>query len=75
MAAIGWMHRLDLLVFFMPKMLALTNPVAPNRPVVWTEGPDTATTPPDQRPPNIVLILADGECVGVWVWVSVWVWV
>ena len=31
------------------------------REVGWTPGPDTALAPPDQRPPNIVLILADGE--------------
>src|SRR5436305_1379595 len=34
-----------------------THPVAGNRPVHWAEGP--ATAPPGERPPNIVLILAD----------------
>lgn len=38
---------------------AITNPVQPNQPVAWAEGPATATTPPAQRPPNIILIVAD----------------
>ncbi len=33
------------------------DPVAPNRPVVWQPGP--AQAPTGQRPPNIILIVAD----------------
>jgi arylsulfatase A-like enzyme len=33
--------------------------VAPNRPVEWMQGPETAATAPAERPPNIVFILAD----------------
>ena len=33
--------------------------VAPNRPVEWMQGPETAATAPSERPPNIVFILAD----------------
>lgn len=33
--------------------------VAANHPVTWAEGPKTAAAPPEQRPPNIVFILAD----------------
>lgn len=33
--------------------------VEPNRPVVWQPGPDQSPTPANQRPPNIVLIVAD----------------
>jgi arylsulfatase A-like enzyme len=33
------------------------NPVGPNQPVVWQQGPTTA--PEGKRPPNIVLIVAD----------------
>ena len=33
--------------------------VAPNRPVDWMQGPETAATAPAERPPNIVFILAD----------------
>ena len=33
------------------------DPVRPNRPIVWQQGP--ATPPPGKRPPNIILIVAD----------------
>ncbi|THD35854.1 MAG: sulfatase [Sphingomonas sp.] len=33
--------------------------VADNHPVTWQQGPTMAATPIDQRPPNIVLIVAD----------------
>ena len=33
------------------------DPVQPNRPVVWQQGP--ATAPTGKRPPNIILIVAD----------------
>jgi arylsulfatase A-like enzyme len=38
---------------------SIRDPIQPNQPVQWQEGPATAAAPPDQRPPNIVLILAD----------------
>ncbi len=34
-----------------------TNPVQPNQPVTWAQGP--ATAPAGARPPNVVFILAD----------------
>ncbi|MBL0916189.1 MAG: sulfatase, partial [Sphingopyxis sp.] len=33
------------------------DPVQANRPVVWEQGPKTA--PAGQRPPNVILIVAD----------------
>ncbi|MGI9322846.1 MAG: sulfatase-like hydrolase/transferase, partial [Pseudomonadales bacterium] len=54
-----WMNRVNLLVWALPKVQAVVNPVAPNRPIEWQAGPATAKAPPDQRPPNIILILAD----------------
>ena len=45
---------------YLPGLIAvLRDPIGPTRDVVWTEGPARATAPPGQRPPNIVLILAD----------------
>jgi arylsulfatase A-like enzyme len=38
---------------------AITKPVGPNQPVEWSQGPDTPDLPPDERPPNIIVILAD----------------
>src|ERR1700733_1872919 len=33
--------------------------VAPNHAVTWQQGPDKAVVPADQRPPNVLVILAD----------------
>ena len=35
----------------------LKDPIGPNQPVVWQQGP--ATAPAGKRPPNVILILAD----------------
>lgn len=37
----------------------LTDPIGPHRTVEWEDGPATAEKPAVQRPPNIVVILAD----------------
>ena len=50
---------LDLLMTVVPIKNAAEHPVAPNRPVEWSQGPDTAELPPNERLPNIVVILAD----------------
>jgi len=57
--AIAWQNRLELLVWALPKVMKLRNPVPPNRPSDWQVGPDDATSSPAERPPNIILILAD----------------
>ena len=45
---------------YIPGMLSeWRDPIAPNQPVTWQQGPQTADTAPDKRPPNIVVILAD----------------
>ncbi len=52
---------LSILQKLMPIQNAKNNPVGPNQPVVWAQGPpDGPSVPdPDNRPPNIILILAD----------------
>ena len=35
------------------------NTIAPNRPIVWQQGPTTEAAAPSERPPNIVFILID----------------
>ncbi|TPE61851.1 sulfatase [Sandaracinobacter neustonicus] len=46
--------------YYTPGLIAAaTNPVQPNQPVNWSQGPATATTPAVKRPPNIILIVAD----------------
>src|SRR5579862_641169 len=44
--------------YYTPAIIAaITNPVQPNRPVTWEQGP--AQAPAGTRKPNIVFILAD----------------
>ena len=54
-----WANKLSLLVWALPRLQAVVNPVAPARPVEWQAGPAEAAAPPGERPPNIILILAD----------------
>ena len=54
-----WHNRLDILLSIAPTLRAWQLPVGPNQPVLWTQGPTLAAQPPSQRPPNIILILAD----------------
>lgn len=46
-----------------PSLLGLlgriTDPIGPHREVVWDVGPGVPAAPPDERPPNIVVILVD----------------
>ncbi len=37
----------------------IRDPIGANRPVTWQAGPDTPAQPPGERPPNVVVILAD----------------
>ena len=55
----GWQNRVGLLVWGAPKLLELTSPIADNRPINWSIGPDVAATTPAERPPNIILIVTD----------------
>jgi arylsulfatase A-like enzyme len=51
--------RLPLLLNVLGVATDLKHPRAPNRPVPWQAGPATAELPPAQRPPNVVIIMAD----------------
>ena len=59
LGAAAYHYRLELLMFAAPRLNDLLNPIGPNQPVVWSPGPEQATAPPLERPPNIVVILAD----------------
>jgi arylsulfatase A-like enzyme len=52
----GFLAR-DYVLLHLPGWLAPH--VYSNHPVNWQRGPDTAQTPADRRPPNIILIVAD----------------
>lgn len=56
---IGYQYRVELAVFAAPRLIALRDPVEPNRPVHWQPGPAEASAPPAARPPNVIVILAD----------------
>ena len=50
---------LDLIMTLWPIKNAADHPIGPNQPVEWSQGPDTAESSPSERPPNIIVILAD----------------
>jgi arylsulfatase A-like enzyme len=56
---VGWQNRVGLLVWGMPRVMNLVAPVADNIPLGWQVGPQIASLQPAERPPNIILILAD----------------
>ncbi len=46
--------------YYIPGILqSFRDPIQPNREVVWEKGPDTPAAAPADRPPNIILIVAD----------------
>ncbi len=49
----------NLLINMNATKIAIEHPVGPNIPVPWSQGPDTAALSPNERPPNIIVILAD----------------
>ncbi|MEM7018376.1 MAG: sulfatase-like hydrolase/transferase [Pseudomonadota bacterium] len=55
----AWQYRIELLVWGAPKIRSVLAPIPENVPTNWTKGPDTPTAPPNERPPNIILILTD----------------
>ena len=59
LAGVAWTQRLELLLWAAPKLVEWRNPVGPNVPIVWPAGPTEPQGPPEARPPNVVLILAD----------------
>ena len=51
--------RKQLILYYVATVARNATKVAPNREIVWQRGPENAVVPVAQRPPNIVLILAD----------------
>ena len=58
-AALAYLNRLTLLQYSLGWYNAIMFPRDDNRPVPWQAGPAQAAQPVAQRPPNIVVILAD----------------
>ena len=59
LAFLAYTYRLDLLLAVAPMAANIRDPIAPHRPVAWHQGPAKPTVPAEERPPNVVLILAD----------------
>ncbi len=58
-AALGWFNRVDIVLALAKQRAANEYVVAPHKTVSWQRGPARADAAPGERPPNIVLILAD----------------
>ena len=56
---VGYQYRLELLMTGVPIVASILDPIGPNQPVQWSQGPQFAEVPPGARPPNIIVILAD----------------
>ena len=59
LAGIGWYYRANIIVAGIGAFLEFQREIGPNQPVPWQQGPATAELPANERPPNIILILAD----------------
>ena len=59
LAALAYANRLLVLQYSLGWMTDIRHPREANQPVPWMPGPATAALAPAQRPPNIVVILAD----------------
>jgi uncharacterized sulfatase len=58
-AGAAWMYRTELMLEMVGVAARLRTPVGPHRQVDWSAGPARPAAEPADRPPNIVLILAD----------------
>lgn len=59
LGSIVYFNQLAILMKVFPVINAIRKPVEPNHPVVWRQGPATPSAQPNERPPNIIFILAD----------------
>jgi arylsulfatase A-like enzyme len=59
LVALGYANRLYILQYTLGWSTDIRFPREPNRPVPWQTGPAQADRPLAQRPPNIIVILAD----------------
>ncbi|MDJ0920062.1 MAG: sulfatase [Henriciella sp.] len=53
---LAWLNRTSILLHLVERQKV---PVAPHQAIAWAKGPDTATLPATERPPNIIFILLD----------------
>ncbi len=56
---IGWLFRAEIALFGIHQMMAAQMEIGPTQEISWSTGTDSEGRGPAERPPNIVLILAD----------------
>ncbi|NCF33011.1 MAG: sulfatase-like hydrolase/transferase [Proteobacteria bacterium] len=59
LAGIGWLFRVELALFGINQMMASRMEIGPTQEINWSTGVDSQGRSAQDRPPNIVLILAD----------------
>jgi uncharacterized sulfatase len=59
LAGLGWFYQVEIMLFGVGIAADRRLPVGPNRPIRWETGSDPLGRAQNERPPNIVLILAD----------------
>ena len=55
--ALAFFNRKEIILYLVTR--AERPAVAPNQPINWMQGPESAELPPSERPPNVIFILAD----------------
>ena len=56
---VAWIYRAELTIAVVGAAVEWMRDTGPHREIDWQRGPDEPAAPPSERPPNIVLILAD----------------
>ena len=59
LGAVAFVQRVEIALALVGLMMERRLPVGPNQDVAWASGSDPLGRPPSERPPNVVLILAD----------------
>ena len=59
LGAVAFVQREEIVLALVGAMMERRLPVGPNQDVAWASGSDPLGRPPSERPPNVVLILAD----------------
>lgn len=59
LGGLAYLYRRELILYYVATMARDATKVAPHMPIVWQKGPDVADRPASERPPNVIVILAD----------------
>jgi len=55
----AWSYRIEILLALVERQMDRRVPVGPHRAIEWASGADPLGRAPAERPPNVVVILAD----------------